>query len=149
MARIYETVTLEEPHVTLYKRSNMKIDIEKYFCRERPVRTFIGYYKLDDNNRLTMACEFIRSDIMLIQYNNVCNVFVECDGTYQVDTLARVELDAADRAKIDQDVRRILKANEDYRSHEARFRQWQIRNKHTLVGMTPQEAVDALTEAGF
>ena len=79
----------------------------------RTITENVNYFvRKNDRTKYTEFTLFSRKDIFLIQYPNTCNIFVSCDGTYQVDIFDKNI--TVDYTEIKRVVEKVMEENSDY-----------------------------------
>lgn len=142
-----KTVELEaSPSIRLHNR--IPIDDLKEWCGKDSSITGSNYgMELVDGRISTRRQWFPRLDIGIIQYYDLCNVFIEHDRTIQVDKWNGVV--EVDMEEIQREVDQFFKDNSEWISLQTKFiRQWED-IIHKFEGLTPKGALEVLKDMGF
>ena len=138
---------LLKPFVTRNIRSDIADDIQKYWVGKKESNIGVQYLSFKDGIVHARRCILERSDIMVVQFSSVANVFVEADGSQSINEWGDAKMTPQRRSQIRSIVDAHFIEAKEYVAHEARF----LKEKPWLKvdGMTPEQAVAKLTELGW
>lgn len=138
---------LGSPSVVRNTRSILANEIKKYWCGHTNSNIGMQYLTFKDGIIHVRDGLFERTDLMMVQFWNVANVFVEADGSKTFNEWSKEKLSKQRRAQMCAIVDSHVTMAKDYMERERRF----LREKPWLQldGMTPEQAVAKLTELGW
>lgn len=127
-------------------RSDLADQIEKYWVGRTDSNIGLPYFDLENGKLKKSHYVIFREDIFCLQdLGRGVNVFVEIDGTYQVDLWEGKPKLTDDESKyIKNKVRSVMRAHKEYVERERRFlegKPWE-----RCYGKTPEEGVRILRE---
>lgn len=138
---------LEARFVTRNVRSTLADDIQKHWVGRTNSNIGAQYLTFQDGIvRLNgYLCE--RTDVMVVQFFGIANVFVEADGSKSINVWSDTPLSKQRREQIYAIVDAHCAVASEYMKREARF----LKEKPWLKvdGLTPEQAVNKLTELGW
>lgn len=127
-------------------RSDLKEKIAKNWLGE--TNSSIGIQYLDFNDGVIhFRGHSARTDVILIQWQDTCNVFIEVDGYKSIQPFGDIKLSDREKKYITIICEEFLDKEREYIEHEKHFldsRPWE-----QLDGLTPEQAISKLTELGF
>jgi hypothetical protein len=139
---------LGEPSVHLNVRSDDKEDIKKYWLGNE--NSNIGSGKLGfKNGHINKYFKFYRKDLACVQWMGLCNAFIEPDGNVQIDEWDGVKLTPDERVLIKAKCAIVLLDNVDFFNHEKEYIDWFNANAEKMIGMTPEEVIALIEDAGY
>lgn len=130
-------------------RSNLADEMEKYWVGRENSNIGIQWLNLKDGHVYKfseLSDAFGRKDIFLVQMFNGFNVFVEPDGSIDIQEYG-AQLYPEEREEVKKFVVDLMEKEKEYVEHERRF--LQEKPWRQCDGMTPQQAVDKLRELGW
>lgn len=144
---IEPALEVQNPFVTRNVRSTLANDIQEYWVGRTNSNIGVQYLTFKDGIIRLNGCLLERTDIMVVQFFGVANVFVEADGSKSIDVWSDGKLTKQRRDQIYAIVDAHYAMASEYVAREARFlkeRPWL-----KVDGMTPEQAVAKLTELGW
>ena len=142
-----EVLTLDTYQVMRNVRSNLAEQIQTYWCGKPTSNVGMQYLSYKEGVITASQHVFERTDILWIAVDNVCNVFIEPDGSVQIDRYRNVELTTVECDQLKKLAAKVYAANVKYVEREKQFldaKPWL-----QVHGMMPEEAVAKFTELGW
>ena len=112
---------LVAPFVTRNVRSTLANDIQKYWVGQPNSNIGMQYLTLKDGIIHLNGYLFERTDIMVVQFFDIANVFVEADGSKCINVWSKVTLSKQRQAQIYAIVDAHYVTASEYVKREARF----------------------------
>lgn len=144
-----KTVALGTPTVALHTRSGLKKTIIQYYLGKETsnIGCLCGYYR---DGKLVMPYTRYRHDLALVQYFECgINCFINPSGSVSIQPWTGVELTEEDKTEIRKFCQTVPITYAEFWAHETKFVNWLDANIKNLDGMTPEQAIEFLTAAGF
>jgi len=128
-------------------RSNLRQQIKENWLGETNSIRGLQYLNFQDGViRTKKGIVIERTDVLQINWNR-CVVFVEASGEFRIDAFDRYQPSSEEFDHIDYYVRNYLVQEKEHVEREKHFlesRPWK-----RLDGLTPEQAIEKLTELGF
>ena len=157
MASMTKKVELGKPSVNRNPRHLIANAIKKWFLGKQNCNAQVQFLGELKGGLITASERWLeREDIFCIQYQGICNVFVDLiwdpkagEPTFRtkIDLWKGAALHVQDREKIAKDVARIMGENKEYVELARKF--FKERPWERVVGLNPEEALAILEAAGW
>lgn len=149
MSMKYKSILLgDKPSISFNERTNLRESIEKYWKGNANSVYGPQYLSLKDGIIHVNGFCFERKDILLVQFYDRCNIFIEADGSYNID-LWNSDDSLSDKEKeyVSLLCEELVDNESEYvKKHKLFFeaKPWLL-----LEGSTPEEAIDKLMSLGW
>jgi hypothetical protein len=145
-----KTMNVELDLTNVWKMRNVRSDLADGIKKDWVGRqkSLIGHQYLEFKDGVVKLNRcFERTDVLLMQVPNVCNVFIGVDGDLDLQCWSDVELDASERTAIEEAAKKFFEDEHEYVDRERRF----LKSKPwaQVDGMVPEAAVAKLRELGW
>lgn len=142
-----EVLKLTNCQVMRNVRSDLAERMRAYWVGKPTSNIGLQYLSYNEGLITVRQPAWERTDILWLSVDNACNVFIEPDGSTQIDAYDGVEFTSEEFGKLKQLAAKVYAENAEYVAHEKRF----LESKPWLQvdGMTPERAVEKFIELGW
>ena len=140
---------LPTPSLRLIDRTDLSADIKKYYLGKQNSNIGVGMLSFKDGV-ITRIYKGFRKDIATVQYDKLCNVFIEPDGHIQIDRFdPNIKFTDSALDEINAYCKKVAEDNTEFLTRQNNFMAfWHVQGE-SFVGKTPEQAIAMLAAGGF
>lgn len=140
---------LPKPDVRFIDRTGLSADIKKHYLGKQNSNIGVGLIRFKDGV-ITEVYKYFRSDLCTIQYPKLCNVFINPDGTVQIDRFdPNIKFTESALEEIHDYCKKVMAENQDFWTKQNNFFAFWSVQRNSFVGKTPEQAIAMLAAGGF
>ena len=140
---------LPKPELRLIDRTDLSADIKKHYLGKQNSNIGVGIIRFKDGI-ITTVYDHFRRDLASVQYPHLCNVFINPDGTIQIDKFdPNIKFTDSALEEINEYCKQVIADNAERWTQQNNFLAFIKVQGKSLIGKTPEQAIAMLESAGF
>jgi len=140
---------LPKPDMQLIDRTDLSKDIKKHYLGKQNSNIVVGLIRFKDGI-ISQVYDCFRRDLANVRYPHLCNVFIDPNGTIQIDRFdPNIKFTDSALEEIKEYCKKVITDNAEYWTQQNNFLVfWQVQSA-SFIGKTPEQAIAMLAAGGF